>query len=390
MPENASELAINGGPPAVTCGPFAWPRNEEAVGAALDRAYRDGSWGKYEGSNCQRLRKRLSELHLGHEVQLTCSGTFAVELALRAAGVQSGDGVILAGYDFPGNFRAIEAIGAKPVLCDVVPNGWTIDVDRLAKSASKDKIQALLVSHLHGELVPMRKLRELADARGLKIVEDACQVPGGVVDGRPAGTWGDAGVLSFGGSKLLTAGRGGAVLTANSRHAQRGRIFAGRGNDAFPLSELQAAALLPQLEMLAERNRQRNEAVVALHDRTKAAAGQLKATAGVTGLVPPAALRAGDRTAWYKVAWQLDTVRLRSTRDWIVAALQAEGAPIDVGFRGFAKRSSQRCERLHALPHAMSAAANTILLHHPALLSSSESIRQICGALGKVLSNAVG
>lgn len=396
MPEDAPQLAINGGPAAVTLGPFDWPREDEPVQVALRQAYRDGSWGKYEAANCIALCERLGELlrvpGQGEcEVLLTCSGTYAVELALRAAGVQAGDGVVLAAYDFPGNFRAIEAIGAVPILCDVISSGWTMDVESLraeTSSSSHPPVRAVLVSHLHGQLAAMRDLQQLCNERDWLLVEDACQVPGGFIDGQPAGTWGDAGVLSFGGSKLLTAGRGGAVITTNPEVAQRGRIVTGRGNNAFPLSELQAAVLLPQLENLEEHNRKRQRGVSALLDAIAAENPPLETTAGGMLTMPPAATRAGDRTAWYKVSWQLDTVRLRSTRGWIVDALQAEGAPIDVGFRGFCKRSPRRCRRLSPTPNAESAAADTVLLHHPVLLASEEALHQVAVAISKVLSNA--
>ena len=115
-------------------------------------------------------------------------------------------------------------------------------------------MRAVIVSHLHGGLAAMPEIRAWADLRGVAVVEDACQVPGARIAGRLAGTWGDVGVLSFGGSKLLSAGRGGALLTDRSDVVQRIKIYSERGNQAYPLSELQAAVLLPQLESLAERN----------------------------------------------------------------------------------------------------------------------------------------
>src|SRR5256885_2272952 len=117
--------------------------------------------------------------------------------------------------------------------------------------------RAAVVSHLHGGIVPMRQVMQVAAARGVAVVEDAAQAPGAVVQGRKAGTWGDAGVLSFGGSKLLTAGRGGALLTPHADVHQRARLVLNRGNITCPLSELQAAVLLPPLDKLNARNARR-------------------------------------------------------------------------------------------------------------------------------------
>ena len=68
---------------------------------------------------------------------LCCSGTVAVELALRGVGVSAGDEVVLAAYDFPGNFRAIEAIGATPVLIDVQTDGWVVEPNDIAQALSE-------------------------------------------------------------------------------------------------------------------------------------------------------------------------------------------------------------------------------------------------------------
>src|SRR5262249_47486211 len=133
-------------------------------------------------------------------------------------------------------------------------------------AAVRPASKALIVSHLHGGLVAMREVMAAAAAHGLGVVEDAAQAPGAQVQGRPVGSWGDVGVLSFGGSKLLSAGRGGALLMrdpAIHQHARRGSF---RGNQVSPLSELQAAVLLPQLEKLAERNRARADNVQVLRE----------------------------------------------------------------------------------------------------------------------------
>jgi len=122
----------------------------------------------------------------------------------------------------------------------------------------------------------MQELVAVAAAHALAVIEDAAQAPGAVVQGRKAGTWGDVGVLSFGGSKLLTAGRGGALLTARADIAQRARLWQHRGNQVCPLSELQAAVLLPQLAKLDARNVQRRMSVGRL----------LEALAQVPGLRP--------------------------------------------------------------------------------------------------------
>jgi dTDP-4-amino-4,6-dideoxygalactose transaminase len=218
------------------------------VTAAVEAALRDGSWGRYEGPHIERLEHELAQFH--HvPFALTCtSGTLAVEIALRAIPVGPGDEVIMSAYDYEGNFLCVHAVGATPVLIDVSAKNWNVKPS-LIESAISPKTRAIIASHLHGGLVPMRELCEIADRHSLRVIEDAAQATGAFLDGRRAGSWGDIGILSFGGSKLLSAGRGGALLARHSDLRQRMRLLLRRGYQQWAaLSELQAAALGPQLE----------------------------------------------------------------------------------------------------------------------------------------------
>lgn len=357
-----------------------WPIEAVAeVRDALARVFESGDWGRYHGDECKMLQIELSDLHDGRDVWLCSSGTIGVELALRALGVSAKDEVALAGYDFPGNFRAIESIGARPVLVDLVKNRWTLGVETLEEALSP-QLKAVIVSHLHGTVADMPSLVEWAKSRGILIVEDACQVPGAAMYGAKAGTFGDVGVMSFGGSKLLTAGRGGAVLCRTPQQLQRVRIFAERGNDAFPLSELQAAVVRAQLTGLKSQNDLRATRARQLYRRTSHVR-VLRAPEVPSGVTP----------VYYKLGWWLNDEDERegakprretpqeghSFRAAVIAKLQARGLAIDAGFRGFATRSERRCRHVGGLQHARYAANRTLILHHPVLLESSETIDQV-------------
>jgi perosamine synthetase len=359
-----------------------WPSPDEEIFAALVETYRSGDWGRYHGAAGERLEALLAkQFHTRHALT-TSSGTIAVELALRGLGVKAGDEVILAGYDFPGNFRCIEAIGARPVLVDLAPCSWRIDPEQV-EAAIAPETKAIVASHLHGDLADMPALRRLADAAGIGLLEDACQAPGALIAGRPAGSWGDVGVLSFGGSKLLTAGRGGALLTDRDDVRQRTVAFRERGNDAFPLSELQASVLPPQLAKLDERN------VI----RERAAARLRKACRALELFQPVGEAQAGWSAAYYKMAWRVVD---RSIRDGagvgsaqIVEALVARGAPFGVGFRGFVRRGAGRCRRVGELENSRLASENTILLHHPVLLGGEEEIDLVAAATYEVEKDSI-
>lgn len=357
--------------------PYPWPLPDADVQAALAAVYQDGSWGKYDGPNGQNLEKALRELNQVEHAFLCSSGTIAVELALRGLKIGPGDEVILAGYDFPGNFRAVEALGAKPVLIDFVENSWSLDVSHIPLAVSP-QTKAVIASHLHGSVVDMQNLMTVAQEHGLSVVEDACQAPGALVQGKPAGSWGDVGVHSFGGSKLLTAGRGGAIVTRREDVLQRIKVFSERGNQAFPLSELQAAVLLPQIPKLAARNDVRWQNVRHL----------INAVRGQTTFQPVPLPPNGDIPAFYKLGWLLapslgapTDAEAEQIRLSFVHVLQQHGLPFDTGFRGFARRTTQRCRVVGDLPNARKAANSTLLMHHPVLLQPPEVIDQVAALL---------
>ncbi|MBO0860853.1 MAG: aminotransferase class V-fold PLP-dependent enzyme [Chloracidobacterium sp.] len=367
--------AILGGKPIRPEGPPAWPPSWEEVALAVKRSLDEGGWGLYHGPNTRLLAERLSAYHDLEFAELCCSGTFAIELALRALQIGPGDEVILAGYDFIGNFNDVVAVGARPVLIDLDPDNWNLNPELIAE-ATGPNTRAVLVSHLHGGMVQMKRVVEIARAHGLRVIEDACQTPGALVDGRKAGTWGDAGVISFGGGKLLSAGRGGALLTSSPEIRQRAQVYCNRGNHAYPLSELQATVLLPQLEKLDERNRERAVSVSKLAEKLKA----------VAGLRPLDNRDASVFPGYYKLGFQYDPDKFGGlSRDLFAQAAQAEGIEFKAGFRSLHLcRSSRRFRKAGELAVATMADANMLVLHHPALLAGDDAIDQIARAVYRI------
>jgi dTDP-4-amino-4,6-dideoxygalactose transaminase len=370
-----SELpALFGGPPACPQGPPSWPPADDDVQQALQAAYASGSWGAYHGGLVERLEDALARYHrVAHAV--TCaSGTYAVELALRALKVGPGDEVVMAAYDYSGNFLTIHALGAFPILVDVAATNWNLDPERV-EAALGPQSRAILASHLHGGVVPMRELRDLADKHGLSLIEDAAQMPGAPIQGRKAGTWGDAGILSFGGSKLLTAGRGGAVLTPRSDVHQRLRTLEYRGNRVSPLSELQAAVLLPQLEKLDARNVARTRSVQRLTSRLQA----------ISGLRPFGTSLPETQPGYYKLGFQYDASQFGLSRARFVEAVRAEGVSLDEGFKALhIGRSPRRYRAGSSLTESDRAHVGTVVLHHPVLLSAEPQIDEVVSALYKI------
>ena len=386
--------AILGGVPLRPDGPPEWPPVWPEVLEVGQQVLSDGSWGRYHGPHCDALRSRLAELHAvppdssngetqapaAPDVQLCCSGTAAVELALRAARVGPGDEVILAAYDFRANIQNVLTLGATPVLVDLDRQSWQLDVSQV-EAAISEKTRAIIASHLHGATVDMPPLMAIAEVRGLTVIEDACQASGAFIGGRRAGTHGHVGVLSFGGSKLLTAGRGGAIIASSPELSQRIRLYSERGNSAYPLSELQATLLLPQVERLDECNRQRLDNVRLLLDLISDLPGPTPIFS-----VPDAA--AADLPAFYKAGFQYEPAVFSGlSRDRFAAAVRAEGVALDPGFRSFPQTHSRRRFRAAGdLSVAQQADEGILVLHHPVLLGSETDIRAVASAIHRVAS----
>lgn len=367
--------ALLGGSPVRPEGPPTWPLSDPTIAAALHEVYTDGSWGRYHGIYVPRLEKRLQEFLGSPHVLLCGSGTYAVELALRGLRIGAEDEVILGAYDFPGNFLSVHAVGARPVLVDMGRAGGTLDHAQLESALSK-RTRAILMSHLHGGVVPMRAVMALARRLDVPVIEDAAQMPGAWIEGQRAGIGGDVGILSFGGSKLLTAGRGGVVVTARADIHQRMRAYQHRGNLVCPLSELQAAVLLPQLNQLDARRAQRLANVRRL----------LAACADIAALRPFVVDLPDTEPDYYKVGFHYDASLAGLSRPRFVAALRAEGIAFDEGFPAFhVGRSAARFRTVGPLPEATRAHHQTVILHHPVLLGSADDIDQVERALRKVL-----
>ena len=160
------------------------------------------------------------------------SGTSALHLALLAAGIGAGDEVITVSMTFVATTAAILYCGAKPVFVDVDPDTWTMD-PKLIEAAITPRTKAILPVHLHGLMVDMDPIIEIARRHGLVVIEDAAQSHGAEYKGRRAGAMGDAGCFSFYPGKNLGAyGEGGAVVTNNPELARRVALLRDWGQES--------------------------------------------------------------------------------------------------------------------------------------------------------------
>ncbi len=159
-----------------------------------------------------------------HAVALN-SGTAALELALKAAGVGPGDDVITVPLTFVATIAAIENVGARPVLVDIDGESYTMDPALVARAVTP-RTKALLPVHLYGQMTDLDPLLGLAAERGMTLIEDAAQAHGAEYKGCRAGAIGSLGCFSFYPAKNLGgAGEGGAVTTSDPALAERIRVL---------------------------------------------------------------------------------------------------------------------------------------------------------------------
>jgi perosamine synthetase len=163
-----------------------------------------------EGPDRSKLRSAVVE-RLGAEDALVCgSGSLALEIALRACGVQEGDEVVIPTFCCTSIVPPILAIGAHPVLVDVGEE-LNITADTV-EAGLTNKTTAIIVPHLFGNPADIHAIIELARRRNIRVIDDAAQALGATIDGRPAGSFGDAGILSFGSEKVCFGLGGGVVV----------------------------------------------------------------------------------------------------------------------------------------------------------------------------------
>jgi dTDP-4-amino-4,6-dideoxygalactose transaminase len=217
-----ARLAIDGGMPVRTEPlPLEFPgvhhMGMEEIDAAT-RVVRSRSLFRYYGVDLQKEVEAFESefahfLDVSHVVAVS-SGTAALSVALASLGVGPGQEVIVPAYMWVSVAAAVINRGAIPVLAEI-DDTFTIDPKRIEERISSNTT-GIIVVHMSGAPADVKAIREVADHRGLFLLEDCAQCIGGSVDGQRVGTFGDMGVFSFQMNKNMTAGEGGAVAT-NSR-----------------------------------------------------------------------------------------------------------------------------------------------------------------------------
>lgn len=242
--------------------------------AALLAAF-DGGWIAPVGPDLDAFEREIGAFVGTHAVGLS-SGTAALHLALLAVGVEPGDPVFVSTFTFAASANAITYCGAEPVFIDSEAESWnmspTLLAEALEHAASQGRLpRAVVVVDLYGQCADFDRIIPVCRHYGVAVIEDAAEALAANYKGRPAGSLGDIGLLSFNGNKIMTTSGGGMLLSPDESVATRARYLSTQARQPavhyehteigynYRLSNLLAALGRAQLARLPEMSARRRE-----------------------------------------------------------------------------------------------------------------------------------
>ncbi len=331
-----SKLALLGGEAIRTRPWLSWPDPRQEDIEAVAGVVRSGKWWSYDGEHTRRFEAEFAEYHDPRHGITVNSGTTALQVALEALEVGPGDEVIVPAYTFQATATSVFLANAIAVFADIEAGTLNIDPKSVAAVMTR-RTRAIVPVHIAGLPADMAKLRELAEPRGIALLEDCAQAHGAVWQGKKVGSIGGTGAFSFQASKNLPSGEGGIIVTNDDEVAARaaGLRDCGRVEGRpfyehhllgynYRITEMQTALLRSRLKHL--------EAETDLRWRNgRRLTERLREIPGVEPLDPDPGT--GDRRAYH-----LYPVRIRSeqlgglTRERFMEALSAEGIPCTAGY----------------------------------------------------------
>jgi len=413
-----NRLALFGGTPVRHDGFPSWPIYGQQEERALLEVLHSGRWWSgtqaYHDANSVDVPSKVAAFessfaaYCGATYGLACAtGTAALEIALKAAGIGPGDEVIVPPYTFLATASAPLLVGAIPVFCDIQADTLNLDPGRI-EEAITPYTRAIIPVHFAGLAADMERIIAVARAHNLFVLEDAAHAHGATSNGRHLGTLGDAGTFSFQASKNMTAGEGGLILTGDAHLAEmcNSYIWAGRKlgfawYDHFRLgwnyrlTEFQAAILSQQLTRLPQQ----------VATRTSNGFRLNRLLEEIPGIQPLAIPPWVTQHSFHLYIIRLDSHAFGVGREEFVAALEAEGIPCSSGYAHPLYRNPMFLEnQFHAngaqfsprqahidfaryaesCPSAEQACRETVWIEHRVLLASPQAVDDVARAIQKI------
>ncbi|MFI7057696.1 DegT/DnrJ/EryC1/StrS family aminotransferase [Streptosporangium canum] len=417
------KLAIDGGTPVRSAPWPSWPPplsagQRELVTGVLE----SGLWGATQGSLCADLAAAFAARSAVPHGVTVGNATLGLFAALRGLGVGPGDEVIIPAYTFVASATSVILAGAIPVIVDVDPVDLHLSAAAV-EAAVTPRTAAIMPVHLAGSPADMDGLTAVAVRHGLAVLEDCAQSHGALYRGRPVGGLGDAGVFSFQASKAMTAGEGGVIVCRDEGVHGRtwsacnlGRRLGGEwyGHPEvgwnLRLTEIQAALLLPWLDRLEEEIARRNAFCAAVERELgrlsvprgpastgSGAGGPVAGEAGPSSSVEPDGSLPPVTVVPQPPGTTLDSrhllmlrVNAPVDREFLLAAMAAEGVPLDGGYPPLGTMSAltEAGARVEPCPAAEAASRTVVWVRQSMLMEEADGASDVVEALAKVLGAA--
>jgi len=407
-----AKLALNGGK-AVRSKTDAWPQwpmsdaKDAKRVAEITRSNRWSFDGPVEWEFAEAYTK-----YLGANYGICCAnGTVGIQLALEALDIGAYDEVIVPGMTWQATAAACIDVNAIPILVDVEPDTWCLDLAKTEAAITK-KTKAIIVVHLYGSMADMAGLIRLCKKHNLYLIEDCAHQHGAFYKGHGVGTMGDVGSFSFQESKVLSCGEGG-FNTCKSKIIFE-RIYSlrncGRGykddmtnaiqSGNYRITEWQAALLLGGLSRMDAQVKHRDKNAIYLNSLLDQ----------IPGVMPMRRRKEITQASYFNFVFRLDVKALKGVGNHAVsAALNAELSVVPDGFeppydplnncalyKPWTKQrhrlSPEYCKAINPkrfkLPVAKDANEKSgVAIHHLALMGPKKDVEDIAEAMAKIVKN---
>lgn len=238
----------------------------------------DQNWVAPLGPNVDAFERTLADYCGVKHAAALSSGTAAIHLALIILGIEKGDEVIASSFTFSATVNPIVYQGATPVLIDSERGTWNMDPQLLEDAIKRRRAQgagrgvkAIIPVHLYGMPARMNEILSVAEKYEIPVIEDAAEALGSSYDGKRAGSFGEFGILSFNGNKIITTSGGGALISDNKDFIDKARFLATQARDKarhyqhsqigynYRMSNVLAGIGRGQMEVIYDRVRKRRE-----------------------------------------------------------------------------------------------------------------------------------
>jgi dTDP-4-amino-4,6-dideoxygalactose transaminase len=342
MNHMGKQLAIKGGPKAVTNKLQGWPQFDENAIKAVEAVLRSGKVNYWTGKRGMEFEKQFAEWQGSKYAISVATGTAALHVALNALGIGPGDEVIVPSYTFIASSFSIVQAGAIPRFADVNLEDHCISVESAEKLVTP-RTKAIMPVHLYGNVCDMGKIKAFAKKHKLFVIEDNAEAFGGAFKGKKTGTLGEIAGCSFCQNKTFTTGgEGGMVTTDDEDLAWTARSFRDHGYDVKQrLSLLELEQKLPYIHNMVGWNYRMTEMQSAIGlaelarmeswnmPRRKRNAQILVKALRTSDLIKYFPIDTAERrNGWYVLAFSLDVENMRCDIKEFVTAVTAEGAPV--------------------------------------------------------------